>query len=182
MNWKVLPRPQMMPAQKAMILFQPQSLRYAMKLDLGAPRIGLYRKMMFRVKETTAHNTACSALLHESLGAEKTKMGASPSMGCLLPHMVILEVQGSDSTRRPHQRSKLFEVVSDTRGYFSVHRADATENGFEWLTEEHRAEVEESCVDDQMGHARRQAVPLICASYTGVKLLFARTLHAGILC
>lgn len=44
-----------------------------------------------------------------------------------------------------------------------------------WLTEEHGAEVEESCVDDQMRHARWQAVPLICKSYTSVKLLFAWT-------
>ena len=54
MNWKVLPRPQMMPAQKAMSLLTPQSLRYAVKLDLGAPKMGLYRKMTLRKKDRAA--------------------------------------------------------------------------------------------------------------------------------
>ena len=89
MNWKVLPRPQMMPAQKAIILFHPQSLRYAMMLDLGAPRIGLYRKMMFRVKETTARSTACSAVLRQSLDANKTKASTGSAMAYLLPQLVI---------------------------------------------------------------------------------------------
>ncbi len=44
-----------------MILFQPQSFRYAVMFDLGAPRIGKYKKMIFSVKDRTAatHHSHC---------------------------------------------------------------------------------------------------------------------------
>ena len=59
----------MIPAQKAMSLFTPQSLRYAVMLDFGALKMGLYRKMRFKVNDRTAqaqslhfHSVKCIAL------------------------------------------------------------------------------------------------------------------------
>ena len=52
----------MIPAQKAMSLFTPQSLRYAVMLDFGAPKMGLYRKMRFKVNDRTAQAQSLTSM------------------------------------------------------------------------------------------------------------------------
>ena len=70
------PRPQMTPAHSAMM--RPSvSVTQPMKLDLGAPRIGLYRKMPFRI-----HARPVKPVLqgHEMLNAHVLGHNASSYM------------------------------------------------------------------------------------------------------